>query len=122
MDVSNTALKAGILMPLAVSAAVWEKYIRVPDYLGDIEERLTEENRLWDLLAMFRLAASKDPTSDWLEFETLVKTQPGPSRCVELKAITSPSGTAIPVITIMLPDEEFRQHPDKTNGANAKAN
>jgi len=107
IDVSKTAVRMGVLMPVVLTEAVWQQYVEVSDFLGDAEERLTPENRLWDLLGMYRLAAMKDPKEDRLEFETLVKTQPGQSSCVVLKAVISPSETAIPIITIMTPDENL---------------
>jgi hypothetical protein len=123
IDVSKTAVKMGVLMPVALTEAVWQQYVEVSDYLDAAEERLTPENRLWDLLWMYRLAAMKDPKEDCLEFETLVKIQPGQSSCVILKAVISPSDTAIPVITIMTPDENLIPCFEKVKkSADAKRN
>ena len=53
VDVSETAREAGIRYPVALTRAVWARYVEVP--LG--VECQDEEGRLWDILWMFRYGA-----------------------------------------------------------------
>jgi hypothetical protein len=55
IDVSATAREAGIRWPVALSRAVWERCVRVPD--GVVCQ--DEAGRLWDVLWMLLLAARR---------------------------------------------------------------
>ena len=46
VDVTETAKEAGIRYPTAVTCAVWQQYVRVPEEVPWQDER----GRLWDVL------------------------------------------------------------------------
>ena len=104
IDVTETAKEAGIVFPAAVTAAVWAKYVEVPQAV----EGQDRAGRLWDILWMLRCAilAKNGQKSDRVDFELLVKNDVGEPRPVKLKSICGPGDDAQPVITIMLPDED----------------
>ncbi|WP_013630076.1 DUF6573 family protein [Rubinisphaera brasiliensis] len=103
IDVSKTAAEAGIRFPVAVTSAVWQKVISVPD---DLVGEQDESGRLWDVLMMFRLAAN-NTGGQWLSFQLLVKTEIGAApELVTLKANCGPGDDLEPVITVMLPWED----------------
>jgi len=105
VDVSETAREAGIKFPVAMTRAVWVKYVEVPEGVTCQDER----GRLWDILWMFRSAAARFD-GDTLLFKLYVRNHNRErltSRdLVTLKAVCGPGDTPEPVITIMLPDED----------------
>ncbi len=105
VDVTTTAKEAGIKVPVALTRAVWEKYVEVPNGV----QCQDVQGRLWDVLVMFRHGASGE-RSDYLYFSMYVR-QHNRERLtrrdmVQLKAIIGPGDTSEPVITIMLPEED----------------
>ena len=103
VDVSETAKEAGIRYPTALTAAVWEAYVRVAEKTSGQDER----GRLWDILWMLRLAALGSRNEAQIAFEVLVNNDDaeGP-RVVRLKAICGPGDNLEPVLTVMLPNED----------------
>lgn len=104
VDVTETAQEAGIKHPTALTVAVWERYVKVPDGV----EGQDEQGRLWDILWMLRsaiLGAGSGPT-DRLDFHLFVKNDLGSPRKVGLKVVCGPGDDGEPVITAMLPDED----------------
>lgn len=103
VDVSATAKEAGLKYSTAVTRAVFERYIRVPDGLGDQDEA----GRTWDLVWMLRFAIGRSANTDSLLYTVLVKNSnsAGPVP-VQLKALCHPGDDAEPVITILFPDED----------------
>jgi hypothetical protein len=105
LDVSETAREAGIKFPVAVTRAVWVKYVEVPEGVTCQDER----GRLWDILWMFRCAAAKFD-GDTLLFKLYVRNHNRERLdrrdLVTLKALCGPGDDAEPVITIMLPEED----------------
>jgi hypothetical protein len=105
VDVSETAREAGIRFPVAVTRAVWVKYVQVPQGVTCQDER----GRLWDIIWMFRCAAARF-AGDTLLFKLYVRNHNRErltrQDLVTLKAICGPGDDAEPVITIMLPDED----------------
>lgn len=121
VDVSTVAREAGIKFPVALSRAVWEAYVKVPEGV----EAQDEAGRLWDVLWMLRASIRKSGGSDavlyklyvatpdrgdWRSNEQLPERGTGLSRAthrlVTLKALCHPGDDPEPVITIMLPDED----------------
>jgi len=104
VDVSETAREAGIKFPVAVTRAVWVKYVEIPEGVTCQDER----GRLWDILWMLRCNARRG--GDTLFFKLYVRNHNRErldSRdLVTLKAVCGPGDTPEPVITIMLPDED----------------
>ena len=101
-DVSSTAREAGIKYPVAMTRAVWMKYVEVPK---DVEGQ-DEAGRLWDVLWMFKIAARRGNGGSVLDFSLLVRNNNIRPEPVDLKAICGPGDTPEPVITIMLPEED----------------
>ena len=59
-DVSSMGREVGIVIPVAVTEAVWAEYVKVPD--GVVGQ--DETGRLWDILWVFRVAAAKESNRD----------------------------------------------------------
>lgn len=103
IDASATAREAGIMFPLAVTRAVWARYVEVPPGVRCQDE----SGRLWDIVWMLRVQiarGSNDPTR--IMFGVYVRNDNRRPQLVRLKAICDPGDDAEPVITIMLPDED----------------
>lgn len=102
VDVSETARQAGIRVPTAVTEAVWEQFVKVPQGV----EYQDEQGRLWDVIWMF--VAQAQPGNDLVLYPLHVKNdnKPGMGPLVTLKAVIGPGDDGRPVITIMLPDED----------------
>lgn len=109
VDVTDTAQKAGIRYPVALTAAVWADCVAWD--ATDSERKQTaqdEAGRLWDVLWMFRQAV-RGSSGNEMPFQLFRVPRSG--QCVEakrimLKAIVGPGDDAEPVITILMPDED----------------
>lgn len=120
-DVSETAREAGIRFPVAVTEAVWERYV---EFDGRCFGQ-SQSGRLWDILWMLRCAIPRardasliryrlhvaiPGTVPWAENEGPPERGSGlrksKHRLVTLKAVCGPGDTAEPVVTIMLPSED----------------
>lgn len=99
----ETLHEFGIKFPTAMTRAVWEENVRVPDHLTGFQD---EEGRLADILVMFRLAAKRSASS-YLTFQVLILREPKENghEEVTLKAVCDGGDDGQPVITIMLPRE-----------------
>jgi hypothetical protein len=104
VDVSKLAREAGINYHTAMTSAVWQKYVTVPDGI----EAQDEQGRLWDILWMLRCAIQKEKRRDisHIDFQLLVRNDNRQPEQVTLKALCGPGDQAEPVITVMLPDED----------------
>ena len=105
VDVSEMAKEAGIKFPVALTSAVYGKYVEVPDGIAGQDEG----GRLWDIVWMLRCAAGRCQ-GDTLYFQLYVRNH-NRERLdnqdpVTLKAVCGPGDQGEPVITIMLPDED----------------
>jgi len=100
VDVTTTAMQAGIKYPTALTRAVWNQYVEVPDGVDGQDE----DGRLWDVLWMFRMAPKSEASE--LLFQLRVRNDNDKPGLVELKAVCGPGDDVAPVITIMLPDED----------------
>ncbi len=103
VDVTETAVEAGIKYPVALTSALWHGYI-VPD-LRSRKWGQSEAGRLWDVLWMFRVAA-RNSSTDLMYFRLYFIMKEQQKRLVTLKAVIGPGDTPEPVITIMLPHED----------------
>ena len=103
VDVTETAREAGITFPTALTNAVFEKYVRVPDGVDGQDT----SGRLWDVLWMLRygITQAKDHGSE-IFFELRVRNDNRAAKKVTLKAVCGPGDNAEPVITVMLRDED----------------
>ena len=106
VDVSDTAREAGIKFPTAVTRAVWDAYVEVPEGVTCQDVA----GRLWDVVYMLRAAIATGGGGDTITYQLYVHNQTrqefADSDLVTLKAICGPGDDAAPVITIMLPDED----------------
>lgn len=102
-DVTETAREAGITFPTALTTAVFEKYVRVPDGVDGQDT----SGRLWDILWMLRygITQSKDHGSE-IFFELHVRNDNRAAQKVTLKALCGPGDNTEPTITVMLPEED----------------
>lgn len=101
VDAGEMAKEAGFKFPVAITAAVWGKYISVPEGV----EGQDLQGRLWDVLYMLYVAILKDGSRNQVDFSLYVNND-GRPKPVYLKAICGPGDDAEPVITIMLPHED----------------
>ena len=105
VDVSEVAREAGIKFPVALTAAVFEEYVRVP---GGVVAQ-DESGRLWDILWMLRCQIRRSQ-GDTLHFQLYVRNHNRErltrQDLVTLKAICGPGDDGEPVVTIMLPEED----------------
>ena len=105
IDVSEVAGEAGITYPVALTRAVYERYVKVPP--GVLYQ--DEAGRLWDIVFMFRCAvASQRGRLGELRFRLHVRNdnRERTPPLVTLKAVCGPGDDGEPVITIMLPEED----------------
>lgn len=100
-----TAKEAGFVLPVAVTAAVWAEYIKVPDGV----EGQDEAGRLWDLLTMLRSAIRRDASGGpelLFQLHERNDNAEGESPLVTLKAMCGPDDDLSPCITVLLPEED----------------
>jgi hypothetical protein len=105
VDVTETAKEAGFRIPVALTHAVWVRYVEVPEGV----EGQDEKGRLWDVLWMCRWGVERgNRAGSELLFHLYVRNdnRPGDPPLVRLKAVCGPDDDASPCITIMLPDED----------------
>lgn len=105
VDVTETAREAGFKFPVALTRAVWCRYVEVPSGV----EAQDEPGRLWDILHMLKFAIAKEKASrNAISFQLHVRNDnsEGDPPLVDLKAICGPDDDGQPCITIMLPEED----------------
>ena len=110
IDVSDTAREAGFKIPVAVTRAVWDRLVALPEgYLGFQDE----SGRLWDVLWMAHCYAVRASNSDRVRMCVLVRdirkdlrdSNRPPRRHLPIVAIGAGDDGG-PVITIMWPEED----------------
>ena len=101
VDVSATAKEVGIRFPTAITAAVFEKCVAVPENVPCQDEA----GRLWDFVWMLRHALLAG-RGDVRRFQVLVKNDAGPARVVTLKLRCGPGDEGEPVVTVMMSEED----------------
>jgi hypothetical protein len=105
IDVTDTAREAGFCFPVALTAAVWNTCVRVPD--GVIGQ--DEAGRLWDVLWMLHCAiqGARGPT-DRIVFALHVRNdnRERTPPLMRLKAVCGPGDNAEPVVTVMITEED----------------
>jgi len=102
IDVTETAREAGITIPTALTTAVWERCVAVPEGAEDQDEI----GRLWDVLTVLRFTIIRSRGGRQVKFTVAVRNDTRRPRPVELKAICGPGDSGEPVITIMMPEED----------------
>ncbi len=110
VDVSDTAREAGFNIPVAVTRAVWNRLIALPDnYQGFQDER----GRLWDVVSMARHYALRASDRDRVTMCVLVRdirkdlhdSARPPRKHFPIVAIGA-GDQGEPAITIMFPDDD----------------
>lgn len=101
VDVTETAKEAGFRYPVALTNAVYVRYVEVPEGV----EGQDQSGRLWDILFMCGLKMRKT-SGDRCFFELLVRNDNRRPQRVKLKAVCSGDDEGKPCITVMLPDED----------------
>ena len=103
VDVTKTANEAGFKYHTAITRAVWNEFVAVPEGVSCQDE----DGRLWDILWMlrFRLLNSPGHQTETL-FELHVRNDEGAPKRVTLKAVCGPGDDGEPVLTVMLPTED----------------
>jgi len=102
IDVSEAATEVGFIHPTAVTRAVWERYVKVPESVPWQDER----GRLHDVVWMARCGIPSGCNDSEVIFPMLVDNDGKGGNEVRLKAVAGPGDNAEPVITIMTPDED----------------
>lgn len=103
VDVTTTAQEAGIKYPVAVTRAVWCRYVELPDGVQGQDEA----GRLWDLLWMLRDAIGRaKPGTSIILYQVSVRNDNRRARAVTLKAVCGPADDGSPCITVLLPEED----------------
>jgi hypothetical protein len=106
VDVTETAKEAGLEYPVALTRAVWCKYVEVPEGV----EGQDEAGRLWDILVLLRHAIRQTGTGARKEIRYCLHVrntnQEGESPLVKLKAVCGYADDGGPCITVMNPDED----------------
>jgi len=102
IDVTETAREAGITIPTALTTAVWERCVAVPEEAPGQDEM----GRLWDVLTVLRFTIIRSRGGRQVNFTVAVRNDSRSPQPVQLKAICGPGDSGEPVITIMLPEED----------------
>lgn len=116
IDVSTTAREAGIVWPVAMTAAAWADCV---EWTEQTEARKgytgqSESGRLWDVVWMLSLAVrgalrrGHNPANPLL-FQLVRVPHAGRGlrpRAALLKAVTGPDDDGRPCITVTMPDED----------------
>jgi len=120
VDVSEHARSLGVIYPIAMTHAAYEKYVAWDDSDNAREHALQDSvGHLHDVLWMFRLGARRNNGPEFCFSLRVVRRSygtelvelsaarhDGVGELVKLRAVCGPGDTAEPVITIMLPEED----------------
>jgi len=102
IDASKLAREAGLIYPVALTAAAWNEIVAV----SSTHHVHDETGRLWDVLNVLRLKIRSSPGGSELSFFLTVCDENEHCRKVHVKSIYGPGDDWEPVITIMLSDED----------------
>ena len=108
VDVTYMAKEVGFRIPVAVTCAVWDKYIAWNDADNKRQTYQDEEGRLWDILWMLYLACKHSQSSSLIfSLYAVVKNRHSKRPVkIKLKSVIGGGDNGTPVITIMLPNED----------------
>lgn len=104
VDVTETAIEAGFVVPVAITAAL---YADVNDLSGTyVTAGQDERGRLWDLLFIARWGAAKPENADRSEFVFDLHMPLGESQKYSAKAVIGPCDDERPILTLMKTTED----------------
>ncbi len=103
IDVTTTAQEAGFNWPVAITSAVWYRYITPDENLFNLE--YGKQSRLWDVLVALLYSASRK-SDTIMYFKIPILTISRKRIIVTLKAVAGFDDKGESVITIMLPEED----------------
>ncbi len=109
VDVSETAMEAGFVYPVAMTAAAWADCVAWGDEDTRRQVPQDEFGRLWDVIWMAKVAVKQGKGGTQLLYPLHRVPRGGKAqkpRLTHLKLVCGPGDTPEPVITIMLPDED----------------
>lgn len=101
-DVSTMASEAGFRFPVALTHAVREQCVTVPQ--GAIGQ--DESSRLWDILFLLAYTVRTQSGGGIRYFSVFVQNGSRRPRAVKLKAVFHHGDEGEPVVTVMLPTED----------------
>ena len=105
VEVTKTALEAGISFPVFLTRGVFDRYVTVPEGVTGQDEA----GRLWDVVWMLRFAILRSrPGVQRIPVALYVRNDDRAARLVKLIATCGPLDLdePQPAITVMLPDED----------------
>jgi hypothetical protein len=102
IDVTELAKEAGFKYPVAFTSSVYERHVRVPADVVDMDET----GRLWDVLWLLRYAVMKSPEKSEVLFKLSERKGNNEMEIVTLKAICGPDDDGEVCLTVMLPEED----------------
>ena len=105
VEVTKTALEAGISFPVFLTRGVFDRYVAVPEGVTAQDEA----GRLWDVVWMLRFAILRSrPGVQRIPVALYVRNDDRAARLVKLIATCGPLDIdePQPAITVMLPDED----------------
>jgi hypothetical protein len=102
IDVTVTAKEAGFSCSVALTIAVYETYVRVPEGVEDAD--IT--GRLWDILIVLRYDARKSIGKSEILFKLSVQVDKHEMKVITLKAVCGPDDDGQLCLTVMLPEED----------------
>jgi hypothetical protein len=96
---SEEAVEAKFRCPVALTRAVWTKYVEVPEGVYGQDQK----GRLWDILYLFSIAARSHRQSDTMYFQLHVRNKNGEGTppLVTLKGVCGPGDEGEPTVTIL---------------------
>jgi len=99
IDISTVAAEAGIIWPVAVTAAVWADIENIPKS----KSYQDVNGRLWDLLSTLRRRVGRSDVSTRIDWQFIMHV--GRNVYYQAKAVAGPGDNGEPVITILKVDE-----------------
>lgn len=109
VDVTETAREAGFLVPVAMTAAAWNKAVAWSDTDSTRQTPQDESGRLWDVVWMAYITARRASGSCRVPFQLYAVPRGGGAtrpRLMTLHMHIGPDDEGEPVITILNPDED----------------
>jgi hypothetical protein len=103
VDVTETAREAGFAVPVALTVGIWSDVRDIPASKRGYQDT---GGRLWDLLHMGRLTASRADALDRDEILYRLHMDLGRKRLYVAKLHIGPGDAGEPAVTIMRPEED----------------